>query len=97
MSKAITSAMDMYLMQTIDDASWLTPGMIVHHQPRSHYYRLIYRTMIKGEKSSGKSWEYGWAYREVLPLSDGTFADMPESEIYSRPDSLFDSDWRLAY
>ena len=60
-------------------------GTILHHQPRNHNYKVLYRTMIKSDQK-GKSWEYGWAYQEV---------DKPESEIYSRPDSLFDSDWSI--
>lgn len=58
-------------------------GTVLHHQPRNHNYKVLYRTMIKSET---KSWVYGWAYQEV---------DKPESEVYSRPDSLFDSDWSI--
>lgn len=79
-------------MQPIVNASQLLQGMILFHQPRGHYYKLIYRTMIK---SGERGWEYGWAYQQVTKENDVTFVGDVDAEIYSRPDSMFDSDWSI--
>lgn len=83
-------------MQQIHDASWLPVGAIIYHQPRNHYYEILNKTMIKSENKE-KSWEYGWSYQEVKKVSEDEFVRDSDAEIYSRPFTLFDSDWLLAY
>lgn len=76
----------------------LLVGAIIYHQPRNHYYRVLNKTMIKKD---GGGWEYGWSYQEVKPIQqvhdEVVFEMDEEAEVYSRPFSLFDSDWLLAY
>lgn len=86
-------------MQPLADiVKHLPVGAIIYHQPRNHYYQILNKTMIKKGK---EGWEYGWCYQEVKPVQqihDETVYELnKESEIYSRPFSLFDSDWLLAY
>lgn len=81
-------------MHKIEDAGWLATGMVIHHHPRDHYYKILYKTMIK---SDTKDWEYGWAYQKVEKVSDNCFVGELDGEIFSRPMSLFDSDWSIAY
>ena len=82
-------------MQRIVDASWLTPGMVIYHQPRNHFYIILNKTMIK--KDDG-GWEYGWTYVQAEKNEEGEgYVYATGAESYSRPFSLFDSDWHLAY
>lgn len=74
----------------------LVPGSIIFHQPRNHHYQVLFKTMVKLE--SGK-WEYGWCYQEVKMVQqvhdEMVFEQDTTSEIYTRPFSLFDDDWKL--
>ena len=76
----------------------LPVGAIIHHKPRNHYYRVLNKTMIKKD---GGGWEYGWSYQEVKQVQqvhDEVVFELDEgAEVYSRPFSLFDSDWLLVY
>lgn len=91
--------MDTSLMQPVSNiVQHLPVGAIIYHQPRNHYYRVLNKTMIKKD---GGGWEYGWSYQEVKKhetvSEDGGFVGIPNTEVYSRAFSLFDSDWFLAY
>lgn len=65
--------------------------MIVHHQPRNTYYRILGPTKIKA--TSGE-WIDGFAYQEVKRYGNHTFLSTDSSTIYTRPTVMFDSDWK---
>lgn len=65
--------------------------MIVHHQPRDTYYRILGPTKIKA--TSGE-WIDGFAYQEVKRYGNLTFLSTDSSTIYTRPTVMFDSDWK---
>lgn len=78
-----------------ENVPYLTPGMVLFHQPRGHYYIVKYKTMIK--KDDG-SWEYGWAYVQAEEdKPSGKFVCKTSAEVFTRALSQFDSDWYLAY
>ena len=84
-------------MQRIVSADWLQPGEVVYHEPRGHYYELLHRTLIKSDVKGG-SWSKGWCYQEVKSvevLKNCIRHEPPAGEVYSRPNELFDEDWRL--
>lgn len=72
--------------------SILVEGAIIYHQPRKHFYQVLFKTMVKKGKDG---WEYGWAYQEVKEIREGVFERDESSEIFVRVLSLFDSDWTL--
>lgn len=81
-------------MQRIVSADWLQPGEIVFHEPRGHYYELLHRTLIKNDKG----WLKGWCYQEVKSvevLKSCIRHEPAAGEVFSRPNELFDGDWRL--
>ena len=83
------------MQQLGENAPYLTPRMVLFHQPRGHYYVIKYKTMIK--KDDG-SWDYGWAYVQAEKEESGTgFHCKADSEVFTRAFSQFDSDWYLAY
>lgn len=63
-------------------------GSIIHHSDRNHFYKLLYRTLVKNEQPIGKSWIEGWAYQQCN--SNG---EIISEEVFTRPTSLFDGDW----
>lgn len=82
-------------MQPLADiVQHLPVGAIIYHQPRNHYYRIMNKTMIKKD---GGGWEYGWTYTQAEKIGENDFTYRLDGEYYSRPFSLFDSDWLLAY
>lgn len=70
----------------------LEAGLIVHHQPRNTFYRILGPTKIKTHCGS---WVDGFAYQEVKKYGNHTFLSIDSSTIYTRPKELFDSDWKV--
>lgn len=63
-------------------------GSIVFHKDRAQHYMLLHRTSVKNEDG----WRKGWVYFRVYPVKGGFKSDK-ESEVFTRPDELFDADW----
>ena len=70
----------------------LEAGLIVHHQPRNTFYRILGPTKIKTHCGN---WVDGFAYQEVKKYGNHTFLSIDSSTIYTRPKELFDSDWKV--
>lgn len=68
----------------------IKPEDILFHQPRGHYYRILFATKIKTHCGN---WVDGFAYQEVKKYGNHTFLGI-NSVIYTRPKELFDSDWK---
>lgn len=82
----------------VDIVEFIPVGAVIYHKPRDHYYRVVYKTMMKKEDGG---WEYGWSYQEVTLVNrvhdEMVFEPSENKEIYSRAFAKFDSDWHLAY
>lgn len=71
-------------------ANWLQSGDIIKHEPRGHFYIVLFRTLIKKD---GGGWLPGVAYRQVRPVVEGQFEPISDAEVYTRADENFDEDW----